>query len=143
MYVDQEATVRTLYRTTYWFKIEKGVQQDCLLSPCSFTLYAEHIVRNARQNKFQAGIKMDGRNINNLRYMDDTTLKAESEDELKSLLRVKEESEGTSLKLSIKKTKTMACGPITSWKIEEEKVEVLTDFLFLGSKITANGDCSH
>ena len=102
------------------------------MSPCSFNLYTEHIVRNARQNKFQAGIKIDGRNINNLRYIDDTTLKAESEDELKSLLRVKEQSERTSLKLSIKKTKNMASGPITSWKIEGEKGGSSDRFPLLG-----------
>ena len=104
MYADQEATVRTLYRTTCWFKIEKGVQQGCLLSPCSFNLYAEHIMRNARLDDLQAGIKIGGRNINNLRYADDTTLLAQSEEELKSfLMKVKEESERAGLKLNIKK----------------------------------------
>ena len=95
-YADQEATVRTPHRTTYWFKIEKGVQQSCLLSPCLFNLYAEHIMRNARQDEFQAGIKIGGRNINNLRYTDDTTLTAESKEELKNhLMRVRKESENT------------------------------------------------
>ena len=109
-----------------------------------FNLYAEHIMRNAGLDELQAGIKIGGRNINNLRYADDTTLMAESEEELKSLLmRVKEESERAGLKLNIKKTKIMASGPITSWQIEGENVEVVTDFLFLGSKITADGDCSH
>ena len=116
MYADQEATVRTLYRTTCWFKIEKGVQQGCLLSPCLFNLYAEHIMRNARQDKFQAGIKIGGRNINNLRYTDDTTLMAESEHELKSLLRVKEENERTSLKLSIKNLRPWHLAPLLHGK---------------------------
>ena len=124
----------------WWFKIEKGVRQSCLLSPCLFNLYAEHIIRNAGLDEFQARIKIGGRN--HLRYVDDTTIMAESK-ELKSLLmRVKEESERVGLKLNIKKTKIMASGPITSWYIEGEKVEVVTDFLFLGSKITADGDCS-
>ena len=116
LYVGQEATVRTLYETTDWFKIEKGVRQGCLLSPCLFNLYAEHITRNAGLDELQAGIKVVGRNINNLRYADDTTLMAESEEELKSLLiRVKEESERASLRLNVKKTKIMASSPITSW----------------------------
>ena len=103
-YVGQEATVRTLYGTTDWFKIEKGVQQGCLLSPCLFNLHTEHILRNARLDELQAGIKIGGRNMNNLRYVDDTTLIAESEEELKSLLtRVKEESERASLRLNINK----------------------------------------
>ena len=109
-----------------------------------FNLYAKHIMRNARLGELQAGMKLGGRNINNLRYADDTTLMAESEEELKSLLmRVKEESETAGLKLNIKKTNIMASGPITSCQIEGEKVEVVTDFLFLGSKITVDGDCSH
>ena len=112
LYAGQEATVRTLYGTTDWFKIEKGVRQGCLLSPCSFNLYAEHIMRNAWLDELQTRIK---RNINNLRYADDTTLTAESEGELKSLLmKVKEESEKSDLKLNIQKTKIMALGPITS-----------------------------
>ena len=107
-------------------------------------LYAEHIMRNAGLDELQAGIKVGGRNISNLRYVNDTTLMAESEEELKSLLiRGKEESESSSLKLNIKKMKIMASSPITSWQIEGEKVEVVTDVLFLGSDITANGDCSH
>ena len=102
LYVGQEATVRTLYGTTDWFKIEKGIQQGCLLSPCLFNLHAEHIMRNVGLDELQAGIKTGGRNINNLRYEDDTTLMGESEEELKSLLmRVKEESERASLKLNI------------------------------------------
>ena len=104
LYVAQEATVRTLYGATDWFTIEKGVRQGCLLSPCLFNLYAEHIVRNARLDELQAGIKIGGRNINNLRYADDTTLMLESEEKLKSLLmRVKEESERAGLRLNIKK----------------------------------------
>ena len=114
------------------------------MSPCLFNLYAEYIIRNAGLEKGQAGIKIAGRNINNLRYADDTTLMAESEEELKSLLmKVKEESEKVSLKLNIQKTKIMASGPITSWEIDVETVETVADFIFLGSKITANGDCSH
>ena len=114
LYVGQEATVRTQYVTTDWFKIEKGVRQGCLLSPCLFNLYTEHIMRNARLDKLQAGIKIGGRN-NSHRFVDDITLMAESEEEVKSLsMRVKEESERASLKLNIKKTKIMASGPITS-----------------------------
>ena len=124
-----------------WFKIGKGVHQGCILSPCLFNLYAEYIMWNAELDESQAGIRISGRNINSLRYADDTTLMAESEDELKSLLmRVKEENEKTGLKLNIQKTKIMASSPITSWQIEGEKVE---DFLFLGSKITADGDWGH
>ena len=122
-------------------RIEKGVRQGCLLSPCLFNLYAKNIMRN---DEVQAGIKIGPTNINNLRYADDTTLMAESKAELKNLLkRVKEESAKSSLKLNIKKTKIMASSPITSWQIEGEKVEVLTDFLFLCSKITVDGDSSH
>ena len=122
----------------------KGVRQGYLLPPSLFNLHAEHIMRNARVDKLQAGIKIGRRNINNLRYMDDTTLRAEREEELKRLLmRVKEKSKRASLKLNIKKSKIMASSPITAWQIEGEKVEVVTDFLFLGSKVTADGDCSH
>jgi len=111
------------------------------LSPCLFNLYAEYIIRNTGMDEVQAGIKNDGRNINNLRYADDTTLMAESEEDLKSLLmRVKKESEKVGLKLNIQKTKIMASGPITSWQIDGETV---SDFIFWGSKITADGDCSH
>ena len=109
-----------------------------------FDLYVEHIMRNARLDKLQAGIKIGGRNIKNLRYGDDTTLMAGSKEDLKSLLiRMKQESERASLKLNIKKSKTLACRPITAWQIEGAKVEVVTDFLLLGSKITADHDCSH
>ena len=116
----------------------------CILSPCLFNLYAEYIMRNAGLDEAQAaGIKIAGRNINNLRYADDTTLMAESE-ELKSLLlKVKEKSEKVGVKLNIQKTKIMAPGPITSWQIDEETMEIVTDFIFLGSKITADNDCSH
>ena len=114
------------------------------MSPCLFNFYAEYIMRNAGMEEAQAGIKIAGRNINNLRYADDTTLMAESEEELKSLLmKVKEESEKVGLKLDIQKTKIMASNPITSWQIDEETMEKVTDFIFLGSKITADGDCSH
>ena len=113
-----------------------------MLSPCLFNFYAEYIVRNAGLEEAQAGIKIAGRNINNLRYADDTTLMAESEEELKSLLKVKEESEKVGLKLNIQKT-IMASGPITSWEIDEETVETVSDFILGGSKITADGDCSH
>ena len=114
------------------------------MSPCLFNLYAEHILRNAGLEEAQAGIKTTGRNINNLRYTDDTTLMAESEEELKSLLmKVKEESEIVGLKLNIQKMKIMASGPITSWEIDGETVETESDFIFGGSKITADGDCSH
>ena len=119
--------VRTLYGAADWFKMEKGVRQGCLLSPCLFNLYAEHIMRNARLDELQAGIKRGGRTtLNNFRYADDTTLMADSEEELKSLLmRLKEESERTGLRLNTEKTKIMASSPITSWQIEGEKVEAV------------------
>ena len=144
LYAGQEATVRTEHGTTDWFQIGKGVCQGCILSPCLFNLYIEYIMRNAGLEEAQAGIKTAGRNINNLKYGDDTTLMAESEEELKSLLmKVKEECEKIDLKLNIQKTKIMASGPITSWEINGETVETVSDFIFLGSKITADGDCSH
>ena len=124
-----------------WFQIRKGVRQGCVLSPCLFNLYAEDIVRNARLDEAQAGIKISRRYINNLRYAADTTLMAECEEQLKSL--VKEESEKVGLKLSIQKTKIMVSGPITLWQIDGETMETVTDFIFLGSKITADGNCSH
>ena len=143
LYAGQEATVRTGCETTDWFQIGKGVHQGCILSPCLFNLYAEYIMRNAGLEEAQAGIKIAGRNINNLRYADDTTLTAESE-ELKSLLmKVKEESEKVGLKLNIQKTNIMASGPITSWQIDRETVETVRVFILEGSKITANHDCSH
>ena len=130
----QEATVRIGHVTTDWFQIGKGVHQGCILSPCSFNLYAEYIMRNAGLDEAQAGIKIAGRNINNLRYADDTTLMSESEEELKSLLmKVKEESEKVGLKLNIQKTKIMASSPITSCQIDGETMETVTDFVFLNS----------
>ena len=135
--------VRTGHGTTDWFQIRRGVRQGCVLSPCLFNLYAEYIMRNAGLDEAQAGIKIAGRNINNLRYADDTALMAESEEELKSLLKVKEESEKVGLKLNIQKTRLMASGPITSWEIDGETVGTVSDFIFWGSKITADGDCSH
>uniref|UniRef100_A0AC11DZ95 Uncharacterized protein n=7 Tax=Ovis aries TaxID=9940 RepID=A0AC11DZ95_SHEEP len=144
LYAGQEATVTTGHGTTDWFQIGKGICQGCILSPCLFNFYAEYIMRNAGLEETQAGIKITGRNINNLRYADDTTLMAESEEELKSLLmKVKEESEKVGLKLNIQKTKIMASGPITSWEIDAETVETVSDFILGGSKITADGDCSH
>ena len=141
LYAGQEATVRTGHGPTDWFQIGKGVRQGCVLSPCLFNLYAEYIMRNAGLEEAQAGIKIAGRNINKLRHADDTTLVAESEEELKSLLmKVKEESEKVGLKLNIQITKIMASGPITSWQID---AETMSDFIFWGSKIIADGDCSH
>ena len=144
LYAGQEATVRTGHGTTDWFQIGKGVHQSCALSPCLFNLNAEYIMRNAGLEETQAEIKSAGRNINNLRYADDTTLMEETEEELKSLwMKVKEESEKVGLKLNIQKTNIMASGPITSWEIDGETVETVADFIFGGSKITADGDCSH
>ena len=134
----------TEHGTTDWFQIGKGVCQGCILSPCLFNLYAEYIMRNAGLDESQAGIKIARRNINNLRYADGTTLMEENEDELKSLLmKVKEESENVGLKLNIQKTKIMVSGLITSWQIDGETMETVTDFIFGGSKITADFDCSH
>ena len=144
LFAGQETMVRTGLRKTDWFQIGKGVHQGYILSPCLFNLYAEYIMRNAGLDEAQTGIKIAGRNINNLRYADDTTLMAESKDELKSLLmKVKEESEKVGLKLNIQKTKIMASGPITSRQIDGETVETVTDFILGGSKITADGDYSH
>uniref|UniRef100_A0A4W2IE29 RNA-directed DNA polymerase n=1 Tax=Bos indicus x Bos taurus TaxID=30522 RepID=A0A4W2IE29_BOBOX len=143
LYAGQEATVRTGHGTTDWFQVGKGVHQDCVLSPCLFNLYAEYIMRNVGLEEAQTGIKIAGRNINNLRYADDTTVMAESEEELKSLLMKEEESEKIGLKLNIQKTKIMASSPITSWQIDGETMETVTGFILGGSKITANGDSSH
>ena len=129
-YAGQEARVRTGHGTTDWFQIRKGVHQGCVLSPCLFNLYAEYIMRNAGLDEAQAGIKIAGRNINNLRYAEDITLMAESEEELKSfLMKVKEENEKVGLRINIQETKIMASGPITSWQIDRETV---ADFIFEG-----------
>ena len=144
LYAGQEATVRTGHGTTNWFQIRKGVREGCILSPYLFNLSAEYIMRNPGPDEAQAGIKIARRNINHLRYADDTTLMAESEKGLKSLLmKIKEESEKVGLKVGIQKTKIMASGPIISWERDGETVEAVSDFIFLGSKITADGDCSH
>ena len=144
LFAGQEATVRTGHGTTDWFKIGKGVHQGCILSPCLFNFYAEYIMQNARLDEAQAGIKIAGRNINNLRYADDTTLMAESKEKLKSfLMKVKEVSEKVGLQLNIQKTKIMASDPITSWQIDGETMETVTDFILGGSKITADGDYNH
>ena len=141
LYAGPEATVRTGHGTTDWFQIIKGVRQGCILPPCLFNFYAEYLMRSAGLEEAQAGIKIAGRNINNLRYADDTTLMADSEEELKSLLmKVKEERENVGLKLNIQKAKIIASGPITSWQIDRETV---SDFILGGSKITVDGDCSH
>ena len=137
LYAGQEATVRTRHGTMDWFQIGKGVCQGCILSPCLFNLYAEYIMQNARLDEAQAGIKITGRNINNLRYADNTTLMEENKEELKSLLmKVKEENEKAVLKLNIQKMKIIASGLNTSWQIDGETMETVTDFIFLDSKIT-------
>ena len=129
LYASPEATVRTRHETTDRFQIRKGVHQGCILSPCLFNLYTEYIMRNAGLDEAQAGIKIAGRNINNLIYVDDTTLMAESEGELKNLLmKVKEESEKAGLKRNIQKTKIMAFGPISSWQIDGETIETVRDY---------------
>ena len=129
---------------TDWFQIGKGVRQGCILSPCLFNVYVEYIMRNAWIDEAQAGIKIAGRNINNLRSADDTTLMAEREEEIKNLLmKVKEESEKVALKLNIQKTKIMASGPIASWQIDGETVETVTELFLGGSKISADDDFSH
>ena len=144
LYSSQEATAGTGHGTIDWFQIGKGVYQGCILSPCLFNFCAEYIMQNAGLDEAQAGIKIARKNINNLRYADDTALMAESEEELKSLLmKVKQESEKVGLKLNIQKTKIMASGPITSWEIDGETVETVSDFILGGFKITADGDCSH
>ena len=133
LYEGQEATVRTEHGTTDWFQMWKGVRQGRILSPCLFNLYAEYITRKSGMDKAQAGIRIARRNINKLRYADDTTLMAEREEELKNLLmKVKEESEKVGLKLNIQKTKIMASSPIISWQIDGETVETVTDFILGG-----------
>ena len=144
LHAGQEETVRTGLETTDCFQMGKGVHQGYILSACLFNLYPEYIMRNAGLEEAQTGIKIARRSINNLRYADDTTLMAESEEELKSfLIKVKEESEEDGLKLNIQKTKIMASGPITSWQIDGKTMETVPDFIFWGSKITADDDCSH
>ena len=144
MYAGQEATVRIGYGTTDWFQIGKGVRQGSISSPSLFNFYAKYIMQNARLGETQVGIKIAGRNINNLRYAFDTTFMTGSEEEQRSLLmKVKEEHEKAGLKLNIQKTKIMASGPITLGQIGGETREIVTDFIFLGSKITEDGDCSH
>ena len=144
LYAGQETRVRTGCETIDWFQIGKGVCKGCILSHCLFNLYAEYIMGSAGLDEAQAGIKIAGRYINILRYADDTTHMAESIEELKSLLmKVKEESEKVDLKLNIQKIKIMASGPITSWQIDGETVETVSDFIFWGSKTTADGDCNH
>ena len=141
LYAGQEATVKTGHGTTDWFKIGKVVHQGCMLSPCLFNLYAEYIMWNTGLDESPTVIKVAGRNTNNLRYADNSTLMAETEEELKSLLiRVKEESEKVDLKLNTQKTKIMASSPITSWQIDGEEMEIVTYFIFLGSKFTADSD---
>ena len=131
LYAGQEGTVGTKHGTTDWFQIRKGVCQRCILSPWLFNSYVEYIMRNIELDEAQAGIKIPGRNINNLRYADDTTLMAESKEELKRLLmKVKEEGEKVGLKLNIQKTNIMASGPITSWEIDGETMETVTEFIF-------------
>ena len=140
LYAGQEATVRTGHGTTDWFQIGKGVRQVCILSPCLFNVYAEYIIRKAGLEEAQAGIKITRININNLRYGDDTTHMTESEELKNLLMKVKEETETVGLKLNIQKTKIMASCSIISWQMNGETV---ADFIFLGSKIPADGDCSH
>ena len=142
LYASQEATVRTRHGTTDLIQIGKGVRQSCILSPCLFNLYAGYIMRNAGLDEAQAGIKISRRNINDLRYADDTTLMAESEEKLKSLLmKVEEESEKVDLKVNIQKMNIMASSPITPWQIDAEATETVRGFIFLISKITADDDC--
>ena len=132
LYASQEATVRTGHGTTDWFQFGEGVRQGCIRSPCLFNFYAEYIMRNAGLDEAQAGIKMARKNINNLRYANDTTFMAEIEEELKSLLmKVKEESEKVGLELNIQKTKIMASGPNTSWHIDGETMETVRDYFWI------------
>ena len=139
LYAGQEATVRTAHGTTDQFQIRKGVRQGCILSPCLFNFYAEYIIRNFGLDEAQAEIQIAGRNIKNLRYADDTTLMAENEEELKSLLKkVKEESEKVGLKLNIQKTKIMASSPITSWQIDGETIHIYMNHFAVYLKLTQN-----
>ena len=142
LYVGQKATVRTGHGTTDWFQIGKGVCQGCILSPCLFNFYAEYIMRNAGLDEAQAGIKTARRNINNLRYADDTTFMAESKELKRLLMNMKEVSEKVGFKFNIQKTEIMASCPITSWQIDGETMETMADFILGGSKHTADGDCS-
>ena len=138
------SNIRTGHGTIDWFQIGKGVSQGCILSPCLLNLYVEYIMRNTGLEEAQAGIKIARRNISNLRYADDTTLMAESEEKLNNLLmKVKEESEKVGLELNIQKSRIMASCPITSWQIDGKTMETVTDYIFLGSKITVDGDCIH
>ena len=143
LYTGQEEAVRTGHGTTDWFQIGKEVRQGCILSPCLFNLYAEYIMRNSGLEEAQAGIKIARRNVNHLRYADDISLMAESEELKSHLMKVKEESKTFGLKLNIQKTKIMASSPIISWEIDEETVETVAYFIFWRSKITADGDCNH
>ena len=144
LYADQEATVRTEHGLTEWFKVEKGVRQGCILSPYLFNLHAEHIIRNAGLEETEIGVKIAGGKINNLRYADDTTLMAENEEDLKNLLlKVKKESAKAGLLLNIKKTKIMSTGNVNGTRIDGEEIETVTDFIFLGSKINNDSDCTH
>ena len=158
LYAGQEARVRNGHGTTDWFQIGKGVHQGCILSPVYVTFmqstsgktlgWRKHKLESRllgeKLEEAQAGIKIAGRNINNLRYSDDSTFMVESEEELKSLLmKVKEESEKVGLKLNIQKTKIMVSSPITSWQIDGKTVDTVADFIFLSSKITTDGDCTH
>ena len=143
LYAGEKATFRTGHGTANWFQIGKGVCQCYILSPCLFNFYAEYIMRNTGLDEAQAGIEIARRNINNLRYADDTNVMAERKEELNTLLLKVKESEKAGLKLNIQKTKIMASGPITSWQIDGETVKTVTDSIFLRSKITADGECSH
>ena len=143
LYAGQEATVRTGHGTTDWFQIGKGVHQGCILSPCLFNLYAEYIMRNAGLEETQAGIKIAGRNLNHLRYADETTFMAESEEELKSLLKKVKEERKSWPKAQHSENEDHGIRSITSWEINGETVETVSDLILLGSKITADGDCSH
>ena len=144
LYTGQEATVRSRHGTMDWFQIGKGVCQGCILSPCLFKFYAEYIMQNPGLDEAQAGVKIARRNINILRYANDTTLKAEIKQDLKNLLiKVKEESEKNWLKLNIQNTKIITPGAITLWQLDGEKMETVRGFIFFDSKITADGDCSH